>query len=183
MPWCCLADAPLTTDPPTNLNLNAINKNPNYENPAITQTKTNKIQPIITWKCLFDEPTTSVSRPKQPQTNQKQARTFARALTNIGDVPSSQLPLPVLKGDNFAIEITNEEYIVGTETCKLNLHKRIIWPKGSTPLIAFDLRAKLSIMWKNMSKWSLTSLGKGFYEFSFSRLEDVKFCLYFFPTQ
>jgi len=60
------------------------------------------------------------------------------------------------------------------ETCKHNLHARVIWPKGSTPLIVLALRKKLSEIWKDLSLWGVMSLGKGFYEFSFSCLEDVK---------
>jgi len=29
-------------------------------------------------------------------------------------------------------------------------------------------------MWKDLERWGITSLGKGFYEFTFTRLEDVK---------
>jgi len=60
------------------------------------------------------------------------------------------------------------------ETCKHNLHARVIWPKGSTPLTALALRKTLSMMWKDLSLWEVMSLGKGFYEFSFSFLKDVK---------
>jgi hypothetical protein len=67
-----------------------------------------------------------------------------------------------------------DEYLAGLSTCKLNLHGRIIWPKGSTPLKVGDVKAKLSPLWKTLGKWGLTSLGKGFYKFSFSSLEDVQ---------
>jgi len=62
----------------------------------------------------------------------------------------------------------------GMETCKHNLHGRIIWPKGSTPLTAVALKAKLSQIWKGLACWGITSIGKGFFEFSFSTLEDVR---------
>ncbi|GAU19900.1 hypothetical protein TSUD_95050 [Trifolium subterraneum] len=67
-----------------------------------------------------------------------------------------------------------DEYQVGLAACKHNLHGRIIWPKGSTPLKVSDLKARLAPLWKTLGKWGLTSLGKGFYEFSFSSLEDVQ---------
>lgn len=60
------------------------------------------------------------------------------------------------------------------KTCKHNLHARVIWTKGSTPLTALALRTKHSEMWKNLSVWGVMSLNKGFYEFSFSCLENVK---------
>jgi hypothetical protein len=56
--------------------------------------------------------------------------------------------------------------------CKHNLHARIIWLKGSTPLTIFALKMKVSTMWKDLDKWGVTSLEKRFYEFSFSCLED-----------
>jgi hypothetical protein len=60
------------------------------------------------------------------------------------------------------------------ETCKHNLHGRIIRPKGATPLRVDALRTKLSTLWKSLGKRGITSLDKGFYEFSFSSLEDVR---------
>jgi len=50
----------------------------------------------------------------------------------------------VIKGDGLAIQILEEEYSAGMDACKLNLHGRIIWPKGSTPLTVIALKAKLS---------------------------------------
>jgi len=64
--------------------------------------------------------------------------------------------------------------LVGLETCKYNLHARIIWPKGSIPLTFQALRTKLSTLWKDISLWGVSSLGKSFFEFTFTRLEDVK---------
>jgi hypothetical protein len=64
--------------------------------------------------------------------------------------------------------------LVGLETCKYNLHSRIIWPKGSTPLTVQALHTKLSTLWKDLSLWGVSSLGKSFFEFTSTRLEDVK---------
>jgi hypothetical protein len=63
---------------------------------------------------------------------------------------------------------------VGLETCKHNLMARIIWPKGSISLTVVALRAKLASLWKDLSRWGISSLGKGFYELTFTCLEDVK---------
>jgi len=60
------------------------------------------------------------------------------------------------------------------QICKYNLHAIIIWPKGATTLTVFDLRKKFSILWKNLSKWGVSSLEKGFHEFNFTCLEDVE---------
>jgi hypothetical protein len=101
-------------------------------------------------------------------------KSFAQALTNICDIPLSQIPQPVVKGDRLAIEIPEVYYEAGLEACKHNLHGRIIWPKGSTPLSVAALKVKLEAIWKDLSKWGVISLGKGFFEFSFSSLEDVR---------
>ncbi|GAU13228.1 hypothetical protein TSUD_245980 [Trifolium subterraneum] len=100
--------------------------------------------------------------------------TFAQALSNVCDIPLNQFPKPCVKGDRWAIAIPEEEYLAGMEACKHNLHGKIIWPKGATPLSLESLRAKLAVLWKAIGKWGVMSLGKGFYEFSFSTLEDLR---------
>lgn len=60
------------------------------------------------------------------------------------------------------------------EACKHNLQGRVIWTKGSTLLIAPALKNKPTPLWKNLIRLGITSLGKGFYEISFSSLDDVK---------
>ncbi|MCI39533.1 F-box family protein, partial [Trifolium medium] len=67
-----------------------------------------------------------------------------------------------------------EEYLAGMDTCKHNLHDRIIWPKGATLLTVSALKNTLSSLWKDLSDWGVSSLGKSFYEFAFSILEDVR---------
>jgi hypothetical protein len=99
---------------------------------------------------------------------------FAQALSNVCDIPLSQLPKPCVKGDRIAITIPEDEYLVGVEACKHNLHGRVFWPKGSPPLTVDTLKTKLSLLWKSIGKWGVISLGKGFFEFSFSTLEDMR---------
>ncbi|KAI5440249.1 hypothetical protein KIW84_025540 [Lathyrus oleraceus] len=86
----------------------------------------------------------------------------------------SQLLVPCVKGDRIKIFIPEDEYHIGLEACKHNLHRRIIWPKGSTPLNVVRLRAKLTEQWTSIGKWGTTSLRKGFLELSFSCIEDVR---------
>jgi hypothetical protein len=124
----------------------------------------------IPWKFLDVEAAPTISNKEPVQ----KVKTFAQALTNLCDIPSSQLQQPVVKGDRLAIEIPDEAYNAGLDACKHNLHGRIIWPKGTTPLTVVALKQKLSMIWKDLSKWGVISLGKGFYEFTFSSLEDVK---------
>jgi hypothetical protein len=72
------------------------------------------------------------------------------------------------------VEIPEEEYLAGMDACKHNLHGRIVWPKGATPLTVNDVKKKLSLIWKDLDRWGIASLGKGYYEFYFSSLEDVR---------
>jgi hypothetical protein len=55
----------------------------------------------IPWKCLdlSNEPKNKIIEPAKPQ------KSFAQALTNICDIPLSQFPQPVVKGERLAIEI------------------------------------------------------------------------------
>ncbi|MCI06218.1 pectin acetylesterase [Trifolium medium] len=101
-------------------------------------------------------------------------KSFAQVVSNVCDIPLNQLPQPCVKGDRTAILIPEDEYRVGIETCQHNLHGRIIWPKGVVPLKIDVVRSKLAPGWKSLAKWEITSLGKSFYEFSFSSLEDVQ---------
>jgi hypothetical protein len=124
----------------------------------------------IPWACLD-----STSKPvNQEKLKPKPQKSFAQAFTNVCDIPLSQLPQACVKGDNLAIPIPEKEYTAGIKACKHNLQGRIIWPKGATPLTVAALKNKLAPIWKDLSKWGVSSLGKGFYEFCFSSLEDVR---------
>jgi len=130
---------------------------------------------IISWPCLIDDNQPSIATNKpSPQPKQTTQKTFAQALNTICDIPLSQLPKPCLKGNESAILIPEDEYEAGIETCKNNLHARVIWPKGATPLSTHALREKLKPLWKNLGRWGITSLGRGYYEFCFSSVEDAR---------
>jgi len=125
---------------------------------------------IIPWLCLQDASPEKIV----PNSNQIKNKTFAQALTNVCDIPMSQLPKISVKGNNHAITIPEDEYEIGMETCKFNLHARIIWPKGSTPLSTFALREKLKAIWKSFGRWGISFIGKGYYELCFSSIEDAR---------
>lgn len=109
--------------------------------------------------------------PSSPNTA-IQRKSFAQALTNSCDIPYSQLPQPCLKGDAVAIKIPEEEYKAGLEGCKNNLHGHLFFPKGSASIKFDELKMKLAALWKPLGPWRMVSLGKGYYEFSFSSLVD-----------
>jgi hypothetical protein len=69
---------------------------------------------------------------------------------------------------------TKRKNVDGMDACKHNPHGGIVWPKGATPLTVVALKQKLTPTWKDLARWGITLLGKGFYEFSFSSLEDVR---------
>ncbi|MCI06020.1 pectin acetylesterase, partial [Trifolium medium] len=125
----------------------------------------------IPWSCLISQPPKITTPSKLPPSQQK---SFVQALSNVCDIPLSQLPKSCVKGDNIAILIPEEEYVVGINACKHNLHGRVILPKGTTPYIVEGLRAKLASLWKSIGRWGIMSLGKGFFEFTFSSLEDLR---------
>jgi hypothetical protein len=139
-------------------------------NPPTATNTTNHVN--IPWPCLFSQ---SPHKPIAPSTAPPpQQKTFAQALNNVCDIPLNQLPKSCVKGDDLAISIPEDEYMVGIDACKHNLHGRIILPKGATPFIVESLKAKLAVLWKAIGKWGLMSLGKGYYEFTFSSLEDMR---------
>ncbi|CAK8537766.1 unnamed protein product [Lathyrus sativus] len=135
-------------------------------------------EPIVLWKFLdLEEECSGVKLKAHVElmaSSSKPPKLFADAVNNVCDIPVSQLPKPCVKGGRLSIVIPEEEYLLGVESCKHNLHGRIIWPKGSTPLTVQNLKTKLLNLWKSIGKWGITSLGKGYYEFSFSTLEDVR---------
>lgn len=91
--------------------------------------------PIISWNCLIY----TEKSPEQPTLtlnlmNTKSLQSFVDVVNNVCDIPLSQFLKPCVKGDRIAIPISEEEYQLGLKAGKHNLHGRVIWPKGSTPL-------------------------------------------------
>ncbi|XP_058746952.1 uncharacterized protein LOC131619931 [Vicia villosa] len=111
----------------------------------------------------------AANHQKQPP-----VKSFAQVLRGVCDIPVSQLPHPIIKGDRPSITIPEDEYKAGLDECKNNLHGRVLWPKGSTPLTVAAMRKKLSSLWPNLKNWGVLSLGKGYYEFTFANTEDMR---------
>lgn len=127
-------------------------------------------EPIVPWSFLADQSFSSPHANAQPSSMKK---SFTQAVSNSFDIPISQLLKPCLKGNELAIKISDQsEYQAGVLECKNILHDRLILSKGDSPLKLIDLRSKLLKIWKPCGSWSMVSLGKGFYEFSLSSLED-----------
>ena len=66
------------------------------------------------------------SREIQP----KVPKSFAQAISDVCDIPLSQLPQACVKGDRLAISITEKDYLANFDACKHNLHGRVIFPNG-----------------------------------------------------
>ncbi|XP_058746266.1 uncharacterized protein LOC131619153 [Vicia villosa] len=133
------------------------------------------------FKDLFPEAAAPVSSPSIPEASKvpsvdlaPPARSFTQALKGVCDIPFSQFPPPVIKGDRPSITIPEDEYKAGLNDCKNNLHGRVLWPKGSSPLTVAAIRVKLASLWSDVKHWGILSLGKGFYELTFSCAEDMR---------
>lgn len=171
--WKCLQDDSIQPSPKSVPIAQAGNKNTNQQlNPTNQEIST--LKPINNWMCLQNDSIQPKSAKEPTNNSTNPSKSFAQALTNIWDTLQRQLPKPDLKGDELEIQIPEDEYMDGLTACKHNLHGRIIWPKGTTPLTVVALRNKLAPLWKSLSRWGISSIGKGYYEMAFSSIEDMK---------
>jgi len=74
----------------------------------------------------------------------------------------------------LSIKISQTVYEKGMAVCKQNLRGRLVLNKGDKPYMKKDLELKLQKLWKTTGAWSLLSLGRGFYEFSFASEDDLR---------
>lgn len=86
----------------------------------------------------------------------------------------ANLPPKVIMGDSVRVKISQAAYEAGLSACQSNLHGRLTLHKGDSPLTTQALKAKLSNLWPQLRNWSLIPLGKGFFEFNFNSIEDMK---------
>ena len=87
---------------------------------------------------------------------------------------SSPLPAPVIRGETLCIPIFDEIYEKGIDACKRNLRGRLILRKGDKPYGFREVQTKLQQLWQNVGPWKMTPLGKGYFEFYFSSIEDKR---------
>lgn len=59
---------------------------------------------------------------------------FVQVINNVCDIPTSQLPLSVMKCDRIGVTIPKDEFLADIEAYKYNLYGRILWHKGPTML-------------------------------------------------
>ena len=101
-------------------------------------------------------------------------RSFVQALLNKVDVSLTELPKPCLKGNFLSIKISEDVYQFGLANCNNYLHGRLVLSRGDKPLCSKDLREKLLHLWKPIKPWKMVPLGRGFFEFRFSCVDDLR---------
>jgi len=100
---------------------------------------------------------------------------FAQALTASSTTISSNdnLPQPLIRGKSVSIHISEDIYEKGMAVCKRNLRGRLVMNKGKKPYTTKDIHTKLQNQWKTTGAWSMTPLGRGFYELFFASEDDM----------
>lgn len=71
-------------------------------------------------------------------------KSFAQALTNSCNIPTSQLPKPCLKGGQISIRIPEDGYLIGILDFQNVLNMRFILQKGSSLVHMVDLKDIIS---------------------------------------
>jgi len=97
-----------------------------------------------------------------------QKKTFAEVFHNTCDVPLSQLPTPCTKSNLVTVQVAEDNNLVG-----LTRMARVILNKCHKPYTLHDLGIKQSLLWKSLGNWKAIPLGKGFFVFTLSPLEDM----------
>jgi len=100
-------------------------------------------------------------------------KSFAQALSDSSDPQLTQLPPKIVMGKSVRVKITQTEYEAGLTDCSSNLHGRLMLHKGDAPLTTLALKTKLNNLWPHIHNWDITPLGRGFFEFHFSSVEEM----------
>ena len=100
---------------------------------------------------------------------------FAQALTgSTKSASNDNLPQPLIRGEQVSIKIIQDVYEKGTAVCKHNLRGRLLFNKGDKPYTKKDIQTQLLKVWKTTATWSMTLLGRGYYEFFFANENDKR---------
>lgn len=124
---------------------------------------------VCQWPCLASMDTAAPTAVKSPEYR----KSFLQALSVSGELQLNQLPPKVVMGDTVRVKISQDEYESGIAACRCNLYGRLTLHKGDSPLTTQALKQKLCNLWPYLRNWNLTPLGKGFYEFNFSSIDDM----------
>jgi len=100
---------------------------------------------------------------------------FAQLLTASHIASSNDnLPQPTIRGESVSIKISQAMYEKGMAVCKRNLRGRLVLNKADKPYATKDIHLKLQNQWKTNGTWSMLSLGRGYYEFTFASENDLR---------
>jgi len=108
-------------------------------------------------------------------------KSFAQALSGSSsgglsdDNFLAKLQPKVVMGDSVRVKISQATYKLGLAVCQFNLHGHLTLHKGDSLIITQALKVKLINLWPQLSNWSLIPLGRVFFEFNFSSIEDMKY--------
>jgi hypothetical protein len=103
------------------------------------------------------------------------AASFAQVLTASQFVSSNEnLPQPSIRRETVSITISQDMYEKGMAFCKRHLCGRLVLNKGDKPYLTRDIQLKLEKQWKTTQTWTILSLGRGYYEFSFDSEADLR---------
>lgn len=103
-----------------------------------------------------------ISNQNTTSKHTKQTRTFAQALSNLCDIPTSQLPQPILKGDNFAITILMRNMLLVFEACKHNCMLESFGQRVPPLSLFLNYDQSYQLCERTLTKWGIQSLGKGY---------------------
>ena len=120
------------------------------------------------------QPATTVPQAVTTGSGSAPPLSFAAALAGTTVNDDRPFPNPCIKGDALSIKICQEEYRNGVEDCRKVLRARLTLNKGEKPYSARDLNSKIGNIWKTSAGWKMVPLGKGFYDFHFESMEDLK---------
>lgn len=119
--------------------------------------------------------------PQGPQnSNQTSHKPYAMALTNASQTQISTAStgtasdpiIPIKKDDYYLVVIEETLYQEQLKRCESSLIGRLVLAKGDKPWQFEDLRSNLQQIWSPSSSWKMSSLRKGYYNFSFSSMAD-----------
>jgi len=103
------------------------------------------------------------------------AISFAQALKSSHTVSTNDdLSQLSICGETVSICISQSMYEKGIDFYKRNLRGRLVLNKGDKMYTSKEIEAKLQKHWKTAAPWTLSSLGRGFYEFFFNSESDLQ---------
>jgi len=125
---------------------------------------------VCPWPFLAPLDSTVATPVKPPEVG----KSFVQAVSGSCDFQIAKPPPKIVRGKSVRVKINQIEYEQGLHDCSSNIHGRLLLRKGDVPLTTQALKMKLCNLWPNLHQWDLTPLGKGFFEFHFDSVDDMR---------